>query len=366
MRIILFLVITLLFLPSSVYAQSQEVQQSIWSPSEVDWRVSRTADPKTQKDLCQIHWVYDRTINLSFNYHAGHFYFHLVYLKDKVVLQKQFAFNQGQEYEGLFIKRDDSLDQLMVRVVAPGKVFLHLASDPKDLGFFVGAERITVMFPDGVMNLPLANAQENFGVFKECLATANVQLQASEPMLEPREKKYNYAQQTETPEQAALKPRPQMKKSLSDYKSLEGLRSDKKSQEVIQNLMKKLKVLEAEKEEMRKKLLSLTDESFIPDLVACQPNSFDDSALHMDEDIIAQFDGIIEQLRAENALLNRKLQESLSQIESSSSATQETQVLKRQVDTLKVRNTQLQEQVYSYQEIIEAGEGGFDVDSEAE
>ncbi len=356
MRIIRFLVITLLFLPSVVHAQSQESQQSIWSPTEVDWRVSRTADPKTKKDLCQIHWVYDRSINLSFNYHAGHFYFHVVYLKDKAILREQFAFGQDRTYEGLFIKRDDSLDQLGVRVVAPGKAFLHLASDPDGLEFFTGAERVTIMFPNAVMNLPLANAQENFAVFKECLATANVQLSTTEPMLEPREKRAVDAQETVSPEQAALKVRPTPpKKSLSDYENLEGLRSDKKSQKVVRNLMKKLKILELEKEGMRKKLLSLTDENFIPDLIACQPDSFDDSAIHMDEDIIVQFENIIELLRSENTALNRKLQESLARLESAGSVSQEAQVLKNQIDALKERNTQLQGQVYSYQELIEAG-----------
>lgn len=129
---------------------------------------------------------------------------------------------------------------------------------------------------------------------------------------------------------------------------------------IINNLTRKLSVLEKEKESLRKKLLAVNEDPVLSEIVACntQPEEQEQEAL--DEEMIQEFENIINNLRAENELLNAAILdgEAVTGEQGALSEELESRVstLQAQINELKLVNSDLSREITEYQQIIEESE----------
>ncbi len=121
---------------------------------------------------------------------------------------------------------------------------------------------------------------------------------------------------------------------------------DEQGTAVIHNLTRKLQILENEKEELRQKLLSVSGEGMLANIMKCdsQPDEFTDDPVN--ENVIAEFESIVGNLRAENELLKEALEDAET---NSGKGAEELAELRTRTDELLKDNQQLQDKLFQYQ-----------------
>lgn len=121
---------------------------------------------------------------------------------------------------------------------------------------------------------------------------------------------------------------------------------DEQGVAVIHNLTRKLQILENEKEELRLKLLSVSDKGMLSDIMKCdaQPDEFGSDPLG--DNVAAEFESIISNLRAENDLLKEALDNAES---NSGKGAEELSELRTRVNELLKDNQELQDKLFQYQ-----------------
>lgn len=322
-----YLIIFTLFLatPSNhVFAQSANAEShtpddSVWVPSQVDWQVVRAKGANTQKDTCLVRWIYDKSVALSFYEKDGRHHFLLNFSK----FENPPPLNKKESYYGIFTKKDDSIHQLNINVLND-KTLELMDSSSTGLSSYRPAEKISIFFEDRIYNFPMANALENFEAYEKCLNTISIpQEKLIETSKERAEEKKNAEEAllgrlddttaemiAKHPSRGALPPPlPAFRKSNTKAEIMEKYNKISQDEGTVgamnANLLRKMQILEIEKEELRKKLLSLTRESNIPKLIACESADSNDSAMTVD--MQEGYIEMINKLRAENHELQEKL-----------------------------------------------------------
>ncbi len=305
-------------LPDHAYAGEQS---SIWSPVKVDWQVVRTKNKKTAQHVCAIRWIYDKSTVLSFLQDQDTFRFELRTPSEKAAGNNIPDFITGQDYYGVLTKRNDSLDQMQAVAKSETILSLEIGRPEYLVQYYKTSERLSIFFEDRIVNLPLTNALENFEAFDKCLGSLETNKQKTAEPQAPKEAPKTLSEMATAnmdvarkdlsipPKLPAFKRSNTKKSVLEDYKRLD---DNDNYKEVNQNLLRKLGILENEKEELRKKLLSLTKESFIPGLVACEPSAGDEQDDGLSELMEENYKATIEQLRQENRELAAQLDDILN------------------------------------------------------
>lgn len=148
---------------------------------------------------------------------------------------------------------------------------------------------------------------------------------------------------------------------------LEGCNSDKESNSspnygsktslIINNLTRKLSVLEKEKESLRKKLLAVNGDPVLSEIVACNTQPEEQEQEVLDEEMIQEFENIINNLRAENELLNAAvLDGEVATGGQDGELENRVSALQAQINELKLVNSDLSREITEYQKIIEESE----------
>ncbi|MGH1404592.1 MAG: hypothetical protein ACRBDL_10145 [Alphaproteobacteria bacterium] len=302
--------------PDRAYASEQS---SIWSPVKVDWQVVRTKNKKTSKHMCAIRWIYDKSTVLSFLQDQETFRFELHTPSKKSVGNGIPTFVTGQDYYGVLTKRNDSLDQMQAVAKSENILSLAIAQPEYMTQYYRTSERLSIFFENTIVNLPLTNALENFDAFDKCLETIKPKEDKTAEVKDVKEATPKTLSEIATnnmdvarkdlsipPSLPAFKRSNTKKSVLEEYNRLD---ENDNYKEVNQNLLRKLRILENEKEELRKKLLSLTKESFIPGLVACEPSAGHEQDDGLSEIMEDNYKATIEQLRQDNRELAAQLDE---------------------------------------------------------
>jgi len=129
-----------------------------------------------------------------------------------------------------------------------------------------------------------------------------------------------------------------------DSSSCKGDIYDERGTAILHNMLKKLKLLEKEKEELRNKLIAVTSNGQIPQILECNTESLEEEN-SINDDIIAKFEITISSLRAENEILK----EALEQVEEQEDQEDKVRELEKQLSDLVKKNHQLQNSLFKYQ-----------------
>ncbi len=300
-------------------AEPSDSDDSIWTPAQVNWQVVRAKGVNNQPDTCIIRWIYDQDITLSFYEKENKYRFHLNFNKHAHDLN----LDKDTSYYGILTKKDDSIHQLDISVINDKVLELRVDS-AYDIASFRPSEKISVFFEETIYNLPISNALENYDAYEKCQNTmaipqeklAEAQKETPQETVKAEDALLNRVEGVtdkmiaQLPARGALPPPlPAFRKSntkaeiMEKYNKME--QDNGSSGAMNSNLLRKLQILEIEKEELRRKLLSLTRESNLPNLVACE--SSDASETTMTSDMQEGYLELITKLRAENHELQERL-----------------------------------------------------------
>ncbi|PCJ01339.1 MAG: hypothetical protein COB14_03855 [Alphaproteobacteria bacterium] len=312
MRLILLLGIITLTNISTAESLADAYAQT-WTAENVDWQVLRAKD-NMGNNACVIRWVYDKTISLSFLKRQENFIFSLQ-LPEQAPNQPNFpTIEQGKEYYGILDQRGDTINQITAKAIS-SKTMVFDAPNVQHIQKLKLLEKISLFFTDSIINLPLPNAAENFDAFSQCLDTLDAQTESAK--LSPSKKQdLNITavknlrkirdDLTIPPPMPAFKRSKTKASVLDEYKRSERNNNYK---EINASLLKKLRILEAEKEGLRKKLLYLTQDAYIADLVACEPSTGTNDDM-LNSEMEARYKIELQRLEAENNTLNQGIAES--------------------------------------------------------
>jgi len=408
-KIAIILCFFCVFIDSSSRAQ-QRTELDIWSPKKVDWWVSKTPNQKTKEEICEIHWLYDSGLDLVFvsgengvgstSLHAR-YYFSVELRNNEDGNKIPLNVTPSKIYEA-FAVVDGVEHSLSVYGADKKNAIVLLSGDLSNVDYLKKTDRLYLELDGVSYNFPLENSEENFSVFQECegnLAQSdnpptvssehkgldinpNPVLQEPLPELElfehglidvesldvtlSNDSEPLLSSETPKPPDADLRPSSkQSDKLLDQMKYMNATDSsdptggmspqfeyNERNSQITNNLMKKLVLLEKEKEELRMRLLGIKEDRVISKIVACEPQKPTTSEMDLNETVLQKFELTINSLRAENELLK----ESLSDDEISSDtdiSSQEIAGLKQQIKKLSERNSQMQEDIFNYQDQLE-------------
>ena len=224
-------------------------------------------------------WVYDKSTSLSFLREKGKDTFLLGLPKTIPQAMNISGLDKGETYYGTLEKRDGTTIELVATAQSDRALILTPVSPTHSVKQLKTMEKVYLFFENTIINLPLVNAVENFGAYQQCLNSLNPD-QPAPQIQKPREQDLNAlaTQHLKSNRKGLAAPPPVagFKKSNTHADVLEQYKKSENSydsQRVNENLIKKLKILEDEKEALRKKLLYLTQDQYLAGLVACEPAS---------------------------------------------------------------------------------------------
>lgn len=281
-----------------------------WAAEKIEWQVMRVKN-KHDKNVCLVRWKYDHGVSLSFIKKGDGYAFLLKTPKSNNADIEIPKFEKGESYYGVLERKSESINQITAKAVSNNSLVLELPSQNKYIQNFKSLEGVSLFFSDSVMDLPLPNAAENFEAFSQCLNTLkDVKDSGVSEKKELNSKAVENIRQIHgdlkiPPALPAFKRSKTKLSVLEDYKK-RNRNNDYK--EINASLLKKLRILEAEKEGLRKKLLYLTQDAYIADLVACEPSG---GQAHNtgNAELEASYEAAIQVLRIENKNLKIKSQE---------------------------------------------------------
>ncbi len=320
MRFTILALVTLVMFGNSVYGQDMSMNDSpddnsVWMPSKVDWQVVRAKKSKENKDICIVRWIYDKSATLSFVKNGDVYKFIMDFndLKDVPLI------SGGETYYGILSKQDDSITQITIDVIDE-KTLSIIDPVATEISAFRPSEKISIFFEEKIYNFPVANALENFDAYEKCQQTLDMPKKTVQETLQvakvegaPVKDLHERARDhlTSIKERSVVPPNlPAFRMSntkaeiMEKYRKMESESSDA-SGGMNQNLIRKLQILEVEKEELRRKLLTLTQESYIPGLIACEPSAGPENDEILSQGMKDSYLATIEALRAENRELQQ-------------------------------------------------------------
>lgn len=439
--------------PASVTAQSF---------STVDWSVSKVEDATLGRQECRIRWLFDDNLQLLFLLRKGKTYFEL----QTATIEKYPEIREAS-YEAWLNLVDGRSIRLQAQGVPPDSLIMLMEASNIDALSLQTSENILLNWSGAPFTLPLANARENFRVFRECLTSiygydpiyeeappADAPMDApsaegtNQPGLDdenvlltqdatvPRTSLWDAIHRTQDSDNQTLQignadggelltvsgmerrsfeedidsgqSAPDATQPLpsplpppvdgrftpravepaagemdeSDTPRVEGKASsqvdailneatylgeeerdagketclspdvqtfNEQNNPLVRNLTRKLQMLEHEKEELRKKLLTLEDGGMVADLVACEPSFPGQNTEELNENIIAQFETLVKQLRMENELLRESLLEADNVERSVAAMENEIQELRQQASELSRRSSEVREELEACQ-----------------
>lgn len=294
---------------------AEETPGALWSPANVDWQVVKTKNKITHKDVCMIRWVYDKSIYLSFLEEKNSFVFNLQ-SRDEGGLPALVA---GVDYYGVLIRRDGVITQISSSAINENLMSIAIKKEPGALQHFKTADKISIFFKDSIYDFPLLNAPENYGAYEKCVGGLNVEKEQeassdaavdvdakATPLNELAVSNINsMSKDLAVPPHLPAFRLSKVRSSLLEKQKIVERNGDYK--EVSENLLKKFRVLEKEKEELRRKLLTVTQDSFIPGLMACEPGAGGDDYDNLSSIIEDSYKASIQELRAENREMRAQL-----------------------------------------------------------
>lgn len=320
MRLSLFLLLSALtvFCVRIAYADNisaEEAPEALWSPASVDWQVVKTKNKITHKDVCVIRWIYNKSIYLSFLEERDGFVFN-IQSKDEGGLPALVA---GVDYYGVLIRRDGAITQISSSAINESLMSIVIQKEPGALQHFKTADKISLFFKDAIYDFPLLNAPENYGAYESCVNGLSVEKEQevsadvavnsdakATPLNELAVSNINsMSKDLAVPPHLPAFRRSKTKPSLLERQKSVERNSDYK--EVSENILKKFRVLEREKEELRRKLLTVTQDSFIPGLMACEPGAGGNNDGDLSSIMEDSYKATIRELRAENRDMRAQL-----------------------------------------------------------
>ena len=319
-------------------ATKSKTNTTKWSPKRVDWRVVMNQDLDTEKNICTIHWQYDDHLDLSFNSNSAGTYYFNAEQKDSGKTNKMDLFNVDSRTSSAILVVDGFQNKLNVGATTSNNIIVTLPNTLNNLSYLQDSNTLVLTTAATAYHLPLENAEENFRVFQDCQSrTPNPTTQGVEksaqkttanldnkidtlmgkypPKLDkvpltnqdikqnipPHSGRVNNAElDNDAIAPAPIPPTPTLQKPITA--PIKNYSDDEKTI-LIKNLTRKLALLEKEKEELRKKLLSTENGGVLNDLVACEPVSMTPPKAEVDALIIQEYKNTIRILRDENDLL---------------------------------------------------------------
>ncbi len=363
----------LCFLGCPYYAHAGDV--SVWNAEKLDWWVSLNEQPEDKKlsKKCEIHWVYDDVLDLSFQRtRQGRLYFGIKPLKNTPALKAFQNLGDEPDYRIDIIKGQNTRT-LYGKVAKPDFLVVQVNPDMLEYSYLDQADRLIVRMSEKSYNLPLNNSEENFEVFRTCEKNLNtpenlqrlaqeaaakvrptladpvpvaaqVKTDSMPPPLVPLPKEGEETPSAQT--DLTIPPSMEQPSAEAFFIAKDVVYNDRETS-LIQSLTKKLAMIEQEKEMLRKQKMTYEAEGLIAQIQSCESSAGDEA---LDDRVYVKYEAAIESLRAENEVLK----ETISNVREAEAAEQEgvgleVSSLERQVMQLKDRNKTLQRSVYEYQ-----------------
>jgi len=405
MRCSIFTFVLFVFLTTCLAQASQA--GLIWNAQKVDWYVTKHESHKSQRQHCIINWVYDERYKLalqktSVGLDNSNVYFSL----DVGGVGGVMAIGPGEVYDVDMIVNDTSYP-ITGEAINNTTLIVSLPRNIIGLDDLLYMQHLKIYVQEGEYNFPLANAYENVTVFKECDENATQPLRPVENYIveqEPTSQNSNMirdkAQEliidaqplavgdnentgqdnlpelektsielakplppSETPPPPSADLMPSSKQSdrmLNDARYSKGVsggeevyNAQRRDASVTNNLMRKLILLEKEKEELRMKLLNVKEDRVISEIIACKPEAPISGETNPNKKVLAKFEETIENLRVENEILKSSLSSGNKDEEQIATLNEEISSLKNQVEALKDRNSDMNNSLADYQKRIE-------------
>ena len=290
-------------------AHASDIKQP-WVAEKINWQVMRVKN-KADKNVCLVRWKYDHDVSLSFIKKGDGYAFLLKTPKvnpDGILIPQ---IEKGESYYGVLEKKSESINQITAKATSNNSMILELPSQSKYIQNFNSLEAVSLYFTDSVMDLPLPNAAENFEAFSQCLNTlkdVNNDTAAEKKDLNNRAVENIRGMHDDITIPPPLPAFRRSKTKVSVIESYKKQNHNNDYKEINASLLKKLRILEAEKEGLRKRLLYLTQDAYIADLVACEPSGGQANNTNNAE-LEASYEAIIQSLKMENQTLKKQSQE---------------------------------------------------------
>lgn len=298
----------------SLPAKTAQSQKPLWSAASVNWQVLRMKNKLNQKDACVVRWVYDKSIALSL-LNQNQEYIFLLKLPKTVSKNGKFpTIEEDKEYYGIAQHSDSSSWQIVAQATSANTMVIKISDAQPTTQTLRTLDKLSIFYKDSVLSFPLTNIIENVDAYAKCLGTITGEETTQQPTAKTQQDTLSkladqHLQKNHNNGRATPPPLPAFRKSKTSADALEQYKRSEQSdgdQKVSENLIKKLKVLEEEKEELRKKLLYLTQNQYISGLVSCEPAA-GESEQQIDSTVEQSYKDTIRQLRVENEELNTSL-----------------------------------------------------------
>ncbi len=302
--LLLGIAISCLGVSNNVYANDAKQP---WTAEKIEWQVMRVKN-KSDNNVCLVRWKYDHDVSLSFIKKGEGYAFLLKTPKEAPDSLEMPKLKKGEKYYGVLEKKSESINQLTALANSNNSLVMKLPGKNKHIQNFKSLKGLSLFFSESVMDLPLPNAAENFEAFSQCLNTLSDTNDNKKKELNHRavENIREINDDLSIPPAMPAFKRGKTKLSvLEDYKK-QNQNNDYK--EINASLLKKLRILENEKEGLRKKLLYLTQDAYIADLVACEPSGGQNDNIGKAQ-LEAGYEEIIQRLKTDNQNLKRENQE---------------------------------------------------------
>ena len=206
-RIAIILICMLLSSPQAAFAQAEDI--GVFNPSKVDWWVSMDDSIISNQQNCEVHWLFDDSLDISLSVSDAYrlFFTFRVRPKGKEVTPP-LQLRKGMADKASLMVEDVSHPLGITEIdVHPAMVVMGIPDLLNNLSYVKDANRLLLNLDNTVYNFPLENMDENIEYFEKCLesvdpgALAKIQNSPAEPYApaapEGSEVPYDYAVEIE-------------------------------------------------------------------------------------------------------------------------------------------------------------------------